>query len=121
MKKFKFFKSIVPDEITLNNGVTDTYLIQLSRDIMSYSNAVYERTLYIDDATGLDTLLITFNHLISPIVFCKIYSNRSFETFDQIIKEDGSIEYKKNQTFIGEDLLDSDNIIEYLKILQHFN
>ncbi len=120
MKKFKFFKSIVHDEIILNNGVTDTYLIQLSREIMSYSNAVYERTLYIDDATGLDTLLIVFNQLISPIIFCKIYSNRSFETFDQIRKEDGSIEYIKNQTFIGEDLLDCDNIIEYLRILSIF-
>jgi len=120
MKKFKFFKSIVPDEITLNNGVTDNYLIQLSRDILSYSNAVYERTLYIDDATGLDTLLIAFNHLISPIVFCKIYSNRSFELFDEIIKEDGSLEYNKNETFIGEDLLDCDNLIEYLIILPTF-
>ena len=58
MKKFKFFKSIVPDEITLNSGVTDTCLIQLSRDIMSYSNAVYERRLYIDDVTGLVNSLI---------------------------------------------------------------
>ena len=84
MKKFKFFKGVEKDEPSVYNGVTDSYLIELSRNITTYSDWVFSTMLSIDEITGLDSLIIEFTDIDNSDYLCRILSNGSFELFQEI-------------------------------------
>ena len=115
MKKYKFLKSIVPDEVALNNGVTDTYLMQLSNEIMSYSDWIFSTTLIIDEETGLDTLMVEFTDIDNTEYWCQIFSDFSFEIYNEHPNIRGGIEITETREFNPERLSDCNNFITYLK------
>lgn len=115
MKKFKFFKGIVPDEITPYNGVTDSYLIELNRDIHSYSDWIYSSNLAIDQLTGLDSIIIEFKDIDNYYYWCKILSDGSIQIFMEITDDDGEFQMLEPVFTSPDRVLNTNNFINYLK------
>lgn len=115
MKKFNFFKGIVPIEITPYNGVTDSYLIELNRDIWSYSDWIHSTMLTIDDESGLDSLIIEFTDIDNSDYWCEISSNGLIKMFIKILNERGEFEMLEPIIFSLERMFNTNSLINYLK------
>ena len=115
MKKFNFFKGIVPIEIPPYNGVTDSYLIELNRDIWSYSDWIHSTMLTIDDESGLDSLIIEFTDIDNSDYWCEISSNGFIKMFIKILNERGEFEMLEPIIFSLEGRFNANSFINYLK------
>jgi hypothetical protein len=115
MKKFKFFTGIVPNTRNINNGVTDSYLIEISRDIYTYSDWIYSTFLIIDEATGLDSIIIEFKDIDNSFYWCKILSDRSYKIFLEILESEDEDVILEPVFISPERGLNATHFINYLK------
>jgi hypothetical protein len=114
MKKFKFFKGIIPIERDSNNGVTDPFLIRLSRDIWSYSDWISSVTLTNYNGNTEDFLIFDFKDIDGSEYSCRISIDMSFTILQYIENEENELELIDTLDISEEVLSDYDNIIQYL-------
>ena len=76
MKKFKFLQN--NETPHLHNGVTNSFLIELSEEILSYSDWIYSSGLHIDTDQNQDSLIIEFMDINGDNYECQIFENLSF-------------------------------------------
>ena len=114
MKKFKFFKGIIPVERDLYNGVTDPYLIRLSRDIWSYSDWISSVMLTNYNGGTEDLLIVDFQDIDRKDYTCRISVDGSFQLLQLIFREDGEIDWMDNLDISEEVLSDVDYLVQYL-------
>jgi hypothetical protein len=114
MKKFKFFKGIIPIERDSNNGVTDPFLIRLSRDIWSYSDWISSVTLTNHNGNTEDFLIFDFKDIDGSEYSCRISIDMSFAILQYIKNEENELELIDTLDISEEVLSDYDNIIQYL-------
>lgn len=114
MKKFKFFKGIIPVERDPYNGVTDSYLIGLSRDIWSYSDWISSAVLSNHNGDTEDCLIVDFQDINGKDYTCRISVDGSFQLLQIIFREDGEIDLFDNLDISEEVLSDFDYFIQYL-------
>jgi hypothetical protein len=114
MKKFKFFKGIIPIERDSNNGVTDPFLIRLSRDIWSYSDWISSVTLTNYNGNTEDFLIFDFKDIDGSEYSCRISIDMSFTILQYIQNEENELELIDTLDISEEVLSDYDNIIQYL-------
>jgi hypothetical protein len=114
MKKFKFFKGIIPIERDSNNGVTDPFLIRLSRDIWSYSDWISSVTLTNYNGNTEDFLIFDFKDIDGSEYSCRISIDMSFTILQYIENEENELELIETLDISEEVLSDYDNIIQYL-------
>ena len=114
MKKFKFFKGIIPIERDRYNGVTDPYLIRLSRDIWSYSDWISSVMLTNYNGDTEDLLIVDFQDIDGKDYTCRISIDGSFQLLQIIFQEDGEIDWMDNLDISEEVLSDFDYFIQYL-------
>ena len=79
MKKFKFFKGIIPVDRDPNNGVTDEYLIYLDEEIWRYSDWIIQTFLTKDVESGIECLHIEFKDIDGNQYLATIFEDNSFE------------------------------------------
>ena len=114
MKKFKFLSNENQIERPLHNGVTDTNLIRLSRDIWSYSDWISSVMLTNNNGNTEDYLVFDFKDIDGCEYSCRISTDSSFQLLQSITTEDGEYELMDTLDISGEVLSDYDNIIQYL-------
>jgi len=94
--KFKFFKGIIPIERDRYNGVTDPYLIGLSRDIWSYSDWISSVMLTNYNGDTEDLLIVDFQDIDGKDYTCRISIDGSFQLLQIFFQEDGEIDWMDN-------------------------
>ena len=114
MRKFKFFNGFNPIERDRYNGVTDTNLIRLSRDIWSYSDWISSVFLTNYDGITDDYLFFDFKDIDGSEYSCRISVNGSFQILQYIKTEEEEYELMDTLDISEEVLSDYDNIIQYL-------
>jgi len=115
MRKFNFFRGYQRVNIDQYNGVTNQYLIQLSVDIISYTDWVYSIMLTIDDETGLDLLIIEFTDIDGSDYLCRISEDGSFKITEIITLPNGMSELLASLDISDEVLSDVENLLHYLQ------
>ena len=115
MRIFNFFRGYQRVNSDQYNGVTDQYLIQLSFDIISYTDWVYSTMLTIDEESGLDSLIIEFTDIDGSDYLCRIFEDESF-VLTQIITLPNGISQLYDTLDISDEVLsDVENLLEYLQ------
>jgi hypothetical protein len=115
MRKFNFFRGYQRVNSDQYNGVTNQYLIQLSVDIISYTDWVYSTMLTIDDETGLDLLIIEFTDIDGSDYLCRISEDGSFKITEIITLPNGMSELLASLDISDEVLSDVENLLHYLQ------
>ena len=115
MKPIKFYSEFATNGEFLFNGVTDSFLIHLSEEIVKYSDWINSVTLSIDEYRSQDSLIIEFTDIDQFDYWCIIYQDHSFEVFNSFTNNRGESELVKTIVFSDETLSDCDNLINYLK------
>ena len=112
MKKFKFLQN--NETPHLHNGVTNSFLIELSEEILSYSDLIYSSGLHIDTDQNQDSLIIEFMDINGDNYECQIFENLSFKVFQKFEDEPYYME-----TIRFSDAITSDyrNLINYLRVM----
>lgn len=113
MKGFKFLNGFEEIQRRSNNGVTDQYLIELSMDLLTYSDWIYTWMLTIDDETGFDSLVFEFDDIDQQSYMCTIYQNLTFRLY--LIGDSITGREYIETIFLSEDVhLNHHRILEYL-------
>jgi len=113
MKKFKFFKGIIPVDRDPNNGVTDEYLIYLDEEIWRYSDWIIQTFLTKDVESGIECLHIEFKDIDGNQYLATIFEDNSFEVLKITLSDEGFIEQSEYLEIPNIILSDSDNLIDY--------
>jgi hypothetical protein len=114
MNKFKFFNGFSPIERDSLNGVTDPFLIRLSRGIWSYSDWISSVMLTNYNGSTEDFLIFDFKDIDGSEYSCRISIDRSFEILQYTKNEEDEFELMDTLDISGEVLSDYINIIQYL-------
>jgi hypothetical protein len=114
MNKFKFFNGFSPIERDSHNGVTDPFLIRLSRDIWSYSDWISSVMLTNYNGNTEDFLIFDFKDIDGSEYSCRISIDRSFAILQYTKNEENELELIDTLDISEEVLSDYENIIQYL-------
>lgn len=114
MNKFKFFNGLSTIERDSLNGVTDPFLIRLSRDIWSYSDWISSVMLTNFNGNTEDYLIFDFKDIDGSEYSCRISIDRSFAILQYTKTEENEFELMDTLDISEEVLSDYDNIIQYL-------
>jgi hypothetical protein len=112
---FKFFRGLQSVNRDQYNGVTNSYLIQMSYDILTYSDWIFSIILTNNNGKTEDRLKVDFKDIDGLEYTCLIFEDRSFVIAQIISLPNGEIEFIDSMDFSEEILSDVENILSYFK------
>jgi hypothetical protein len=112
MRKFKFL--LDNETRQQHNGVTNSFLIELSEEILSYSDWIYSSMLTIDPNRNQDSLIIEFMDINGDHYDCQIFEDQSFQVNQKFEEEPYYMDTVRFDEAITSDY---NNLINYLKTM----